>query len=419
MHWLICHTKRSEKNMTNYSHLCKEQRNTIEHLLNRNQNFTSIGDALKVDRTTISKEIKRNLIIRHGLYLPFNKHGIEKAQNNCELLQKPPYVCNGCKCKNSCIKMHLYYNAKEAQKHYEGTLKTSREGVDITSEEVAIIEKNIVPLIKNKHQSVNQVFINHPDILYFSKVTFYKYIDEKVISLTQFDLPRKIRYKKRKNKNKKINKRDTAILINRRYEDYERFVSDNKNAIIWQLDTVIGRITDSKVLMTFMLTNTNFMIIRLLDKKDINHVDDAFTKIKADLGAVLYKKYINTILTDNGIEFFDPVHMEIDFETGEKLTNVFYCHPNSPEEKPELEKNHEYIRYYLPKKTSFDNLTEKQVKLIEDNINNVPREILGNKTPYELTKDKYPEVVQKLKSQYIQPDDVNLSPELLKGENHE
>ena len=43
---------------TNYCHLSKEQRNNIEHLLNKSFNFTDIGEVLKVDRTTISKEVK-------------------------------------------------------------------------------------------------------------------------------------------------------------------------------------------------------------------------------------------------------------------------------------------------------------------------------------------------------------------------
>lgn len=129
---------------------------------------------------------------------------------------------------------------------------------------------------------------------------------------------------------------------------------------------------------------------------------------------------VNVILTDNGIEFYDPIHMEIDFDTGEKLCSVYYCHPNSPEEKAELEKNHEYIRYVLPKKVSFQNLTEQNVRKLEDNINNIPRDILGNKTPYDLTKKKYPELIKKLNSKYIKPDDVTLnSNNILGGDNYE
>ena len=284
---------------TNYCHLSKEQRNNIEHLLNKSFNFTDIGEVLKVDRTTISKEVRRNRYLKNSIFSPHSEKGIKRAIKACDKLSKPPYCCNSCKLRNSCILSHLYYNAKEAQRYSDKILTESRQGVDITQEEIYIINKNIVPLIKNKNQSVNQVFINHPDILYFSKTTFYKYVNEKVILLSNFDLPRKVKYKKRKKKNKN-NKRDYSILNGRRYEDYLDVIKNNSKLKTWQLDTVIGKSTDKKCLMTFMLVETNFMLIRLLDKKDIENINKEFTLLKENLGIDLYKKYIEIILTDNG-----------------------------------------------------------------------------------------------------------------------
>ena len=277
-------------------------------------------------------------------------------------------------------------------------------------------------MIKNKKQSVNQVYNNHPDILPFTKTTFYTYVNNGVINLSNLDLPRKVKYKKRKKTEEKNYKKDISILINRTYEDYVIRLDKNKDKRlnIWQLDTVIGLRSDQKCLLTFLFVETNFMIIRLLDKKDIYNVDEEFTKIKNSLGSELYKEVIDIVLTDNGIEFYDPIHIEYDLDTGEKLCSVYYCHPNSPEEKPEIEKNHEYIRYVLQKKSSFENLTKEDVKLLEDNINNIPRDILGGKTPYELTKEKYPELIKRIESNYIAPDDVTLNKKyIIRGENHE
>lgn len=405
--------------MANYNHLCKEQRNNIENLINKGFNFTYIADAIKTDRTTISKEIRRNRYVKSYLFLPYSETGKKRAIKNCEALSKPPYCCNNCKFKNSCTKIHLYYNAKIAQEHYEDILVKTRQGLDITNEEIELINKNIVPLIKNQKQSVNQVYINHPDILYFSKTTFYKYVNDGVISLTNLDLPRKVKYKKRNKRKNKSNKRDISLLKGRTFEDYETAINQNPKLIQWQLDTVIGIITDKKCLMTFILVETNFMIIRLLDKKDVENVNQTFTMLKEQLGVELYQQVIDIILTDNGIEFYDPIHMEYNLNTGEKLCSVYYCHPNSPEEKPELEKNHEYIRVVLPKKTSFKNLTKQQVKNLEDNINNIPRDIFGGKTPYELTKEKYPELIKKLNSRYIAPDDVTLNTKDILGDSNE
>ena len=403
---------------TNYVHLSKEKRSSIEYLINQGFNFTYISNSINVDRTTISKEIRRNRYIKNSLFSDYSETGIKRAINSCEKLSKPPYCCNNCKNKNFCSKYHLYYNATKAHNHYLDSLSETRKGLDISKEEIDQINKNIIPLIKNKKQSVNQVFMNHPDILYMSKPTFYKYVDLGVIGLSNLDLPKKVKYKKRKSNKKKKYKKELALSIGRTYEDYIIRINNEKKLKIWQLDTVIGKKSDNKVLMTFLLVETNFMVIRLLDKKNVECVNKEFTKLKNDLGE-LYSKFINVILTDNGTEFFDPIHMEYDLETGEKLLSVYYCHPNSPEEKPELECNHKYIRYYLPKKTSFESLTIEQVKEIEDNINNIPRDIFGGKTPYELTNELYPELVELLNSKSIAPDDVTLNSKDILGDNNE
>ena len=49
----------------------------------------------------------------------------------------------------------------------------ARIGIRLSQEEIYNINNIITPLIKEQHQSINHVFINNPDLLYFSKPTFY------------------------------------------------------------------------------------------------------------------------------------------------------------------------------------------------------------------------------------------------------
>ncbi|HIU11536.1 MAG TPA: helix-turn-helix domain-containing protein, partial [Candidatus Onthocola stercorigallinarum] len=181
-----------------YKQLNKEQREVIQILINKKEDFTTIGNSINVDRTTISKEIRRNRYIKSSYYEPFDFNGINKAVNDCKILQHPPYVCNTCPLKNTCNKHKLYYDARIAHEHYEELKSYSRSGIDITPETIEEIENSIVPLIKDKHQSINQIYANHDDLIYFSKPTFYKYIDMGVFSLTNLDLPKKVKYKKRR-----------------------------------------------------------------------------------------------------------------------------------------------------------------------------------------------------------------------------
>ena len=78
--------------MTNYKQLSKEDRSNIEHLLNEGKTFTEIGEAINYDRTTISKEIRRNRYIKSSTFLPHSETGINKAINSCKRLSAPIVV---------------------------------------------------------------------------------------------------------------------------------------------------------------------------------------------------------------------------------------------------------------------------------------------------------------------------------------
>lgn len=401
--------------MTNYSHLTREQRNNIEYLLSINKSFSYIGSSINVDRTTISKEIRRNRYIKSSFYNEFDKKGINSAINNCDKLKKPPYVCNACPNKIYCTKHKLYYNARLAQKNSDTNLVEARSGIDITPEVIDQIENTIIPLIKLKKQSVNQVYANHKDILYFSKTTFYKYVNLGVLSLTNLDLPKKVKYKRRKANKDFDYKRKLALLKGRTYEDYLTFTTDHPKMNICEMDTVEGN-KGGKVFLTIIIRDTKFMFIRLMDNKNIACVNKEIDKLKDSLGIKLFSKIFRIVLTDNGSEFLDPVHIERDFNSGNKTCNVFYCKPYSSYQKPNIERNHEYIRRVFPKGVSFDNLTDEQTQNLETTINNIPRDKFDSKSPYDMTKEKYPLLIEKLNYQYIKPDDVSLNKKSILGD---
>ena len=395
--------------MTNYNQLTIEQRDIIQTLINQNKSFTYISNVISKNRRSISKEIIRNRYIKSNFYNPFDKKGISYALSRCKKLSFPPYVCNSCLKKNSCPLNHLYYNSNIAHNHYLDILSSSRKGIDTDPNTIDEIEHIIVPLIRDKKQSINQVFANHKDILSMSKVTFYNYVNNGVLSLSNIDLPKKVKYKKRKKSNRNNYKRDISILNNRKYEDYLDFIAKHPKMSIVQLDTVIGKTNNNKVLLTMYIVDTHFMLIFLIDKKDSIHVSDVFKKLKKNLTINLYRNVFRIILTDNGTEFFNPYEMEIDYETCKKVSNVFYCKPYSSWQKHEIEVNHEYIRRILPKGSDFSKLSKEDVDRLQNNINAIPRNSLNGKTPFDLTDKKYPELIKKLKCKYIKPDNVTLN----------
>lgn len=128
----------------------------------------------------------------------------------------------------------------------------------------------------------------------------------------------------------------------------------------------------------------------------------------------MYQKLFGLILTDRGAEFSKPQLFEMNCQTGEIRTNIFYCDSQMPSQKPHVENNHEFIRYIIQKKKSMKELTQEDLNLMFSHINSVPRKSLGGKTPYEAFEFFYgEETLDKLGIKKIEKDKVTLQPYLL------
>ena len=157
------------------------------------------------------------------------------------------------------------------------------------------------------------------------------------------------------------------------------------------------------------------MLIYLLPYKQSKYVTEVFNNIKILIGIDEFKRLFEVILTDNGTEFSDPESIETDMNTGEKVASLFYCDPSCSWQKGSIEKNHEYIRYILPKGTSFASLTQDDCNLMASHINSTPRISLNNHSPFDaallfLGNDN----IQKFNIKKIDTDDIDLSIRLLK-----
>lgn len=96
---------------------------------------------------------------------------------------------------------------------------------------------------------------------------------------------------------------------------------------------------------------------------------------------------------------------------------MFYCDPMASWQKGELEKNHEYIRYVIPKGTSLASFTQEDMNLLMNHINSTKRPSLHGRCPYETIDEddkNFLWLMKLLKMDTIPPDDVLLKPSLLK-----
>lgn len=157
------------------------------------------------------------------------------------------------------------------------------------------------------------------------------------------------------------------------------------------------------------------MLIFKLESQTTNEVTRIFEYLQEMLDYEIYKYLFQVILTENGHEFFDVNNIECIHSTGEYVTHLFFCDPHASRQKGMIEKNHEFIRYILPKGSSFKNINQEDCNLIMNNINSLCRDSLNGKSPYESMLFLYDEHILKvLDCYYIKPEDVILTNDLLK-----
>ena len=183
--------------MANYCHLSYEERKNIEDGLNEGKSINQISKEINRNHSTILREIDRNKVYsKPGNFNNFYSNNFDRDLS-CNKLSKSPYVCNGCKSRSGCRKERYTYYARKANDSYKILISSCRQGINISEEEVFNINKVISPLVK-KGQTINHLYINHPDILNFSKSSFYNYISDGIFEFRPIDLPRMVKYKKEK-----------------------------------------------------------------------------------------------------------------------------------------------------------------------------------------------------------------------------
>ena len=439
----------SKKIKGNGKHLTISDRIYIEQELMQRSSFRSIATNLCKDPSTISKEIKLHAAVApNGTYRypscyyckDFKKCrdtqflcvgcdrpicwacgiGRKLAKDckdynpfSCPKLYKPPYVCNGCENLQKCHESKKYYRAKQAHKAYEAALTETRSGINMTPDELQELNELISPLIL-KGQPLSHIFAVHGDEIPVCRRTLYNYLDQRVFQARNIDLPRRVRYKKRKKRSEPRKKNIQQTYRNKRTcVDFENFMKAHPDLDVVEMDTVKGSRDKGKCLLTLLFRSCSFMLVILLPDCTQHSVINAINNLCDTIGIRTFKKHFPVILTDNGSEFKNPWDIEKN-EAGTQRTYVFYCDPYVSNQKGRLEKNHEYIRYIIPKGRSMYKYTQKDISLMASHINSTARDSLNGATPFDLAEFLLDKRILMFNSQRkISSDNVCLKPSLI------
>ena len=415
------------KNPNINKHLTFEERCKIEEYINKGFRKYQIANELNKSQSTILREIRNNRLLKPRKIFnenPFNCIHLKDCKvctgkckyyetEKCNRRDKFIGACNNCPDIKKCKLDQYFYKAKFAHEKYRQTLVDARQGVNLNTSELFEIAHIICPLI-DKGQSLYTILNNHSEIK-LSVKTLYNYIEMGLFKdwgITNLSLKRKV---KRKIRSKKLKKRnEPANYTGTKYEDYLQFKEDNPDVPTTEMDTVYNN-QAGPYIQTFIFENTSLMIGILHTEKTVDSMTKALDLIQDKLTTEEYQKIFSLLLTDRGTEFAKPIQFEVNINTGEIRSKIFYCDAQMSSQKPHVENNHNFVREILPNGQSWTNLTQEKVNLVFSHINSTPRKSLGGKTPYEIFSFLYGKnILKKLNIQKIAKDEVNTTPRLLK-----
>lgn len=200
--------------------------------------------------------------------------------------------------------------------------------------------------------------------------SIYNYIHFKRPDLTTL-LPRQGRRIRRIHPRKRVIKKPKKAPKRRSILQRPSSATNRSRFGHWEADTVESHAGESRLVVAAE-RKSRLVKIRKLKKCNSRSFKDKIVSMFSSMP----KKAVRTFTFDRGAE--NALHHEIDQTLG---TTSFFCEPLHSWEKGTVENIIGIIRYFFPKNTNFDQVSNAQIAQLEKIINRRPRQILNYMTP--------------------------------------
>jgi len=301
-----------------YKQLTLEQRYQIKALLTAGYSIEHVANIIKVHRTTVYRELARNKYAK----------------------RYDPTIAS----QKAFIRRHYSKKKKRLTPEMSAFIRDKIKTYWSPEQIYGYCKKHGIDMVC--HESIYKYIENNKAI----GGSLYKYLRQG---------------KKRKRKYGSL-KRAQNIKNRVSIENRPKVVDTRIRIGDWEADLVIGK-NHKGALLTLVDRCSRYTLAKLLPNKTAAITKKAILELLEPL-----KDFSYTITFDNGSEF--AFH--------EKIANTlnikaFFAHPYSSWERGTNENTNGLIRQFIPKKSSFDGLTDGYVKKIVKNINLRPRKVLG------------------------------------------
>ena len=419
---------RKEVFMKQKKRLTVDDRINLQACIAKNLSWKETSKILKKNRSTIYRELKNYFTIhdaRHScihcvkydyckeigivVHQGINYECFEPAY--CSKLSHFPFVCNSCENKKKCNREKRYYDCINAENRSRENRVGTRKHKRVPKYDIETINEIVSPLIF-KGQSIHHIYETNPVLKTICcERTIRRLIYDRYLEAKAHDL---VRYSRFPHKKKRLVHDDHSLknierLFKRTYTDLQRYLKNHPEARVVQFDSVIGKREDKYAILTITFPKERFQFGLQILKSDPDSVYGKLHDLFSKLGYRKTKAIFPILLADNGIEF-NTFHNLEKFDI-----KVYFTNPYRSTDKAECERNHEFIRYIIPKSKTLDGLAQEDINLMFSHINSYIRESNQNKTPFELVKERFgSEFLELIGIKHVEPNDVVLKPKLLK-----
>lgn len=310
--------------MKGYPHLTYEQRCQIYALNKSGKSSRSIGQILGIHHSRVCRELRRNKGLRG-------------------------------------------YRYKQAQRLSE--VRKIRDNPKMTLELTSLIKEKL-QLQWSPQQISGWLKRNGHGSISHERIYQHIWQDKKQGG----DLYRNLR-RRGKKYNKRIHKNSGRGLIPGRVDIDERpaIVDEQSRIGDWELDTIIGA-GHKCAIVSMVERTTKFTRLRKVHNKSAREVTKSLVSALRP-----HKDKVLTLTSDNGKEFAGH------FKVSEKLDADFYfAKPYHSWERGLNEHTNGLVRQYFPKNTCFEAISDKDIRKVENLLNNRPRAVLHYRTPAEV-----------------------------------
>ena len=296
----------------------------------------------------------------------------------------------------------MVYSAEYAQN--DADLKSSVKGSEIKLGKDWALVKGISKLIKKDHYSPYAVLQHFnrtqwPSDTRICEKTLYNYISAgDITDITVKDL---LYQGKRQKPKGKPRRHSNAMNASRSIDKRPEEANNRSVAGHWEMDTVYsGKNCSPSCLLTLTERKTKTEIARKIPDRTAASVTAEIDKIERQIGSSAFRKLFLTITPDNGVEFSDAIGLERSVLCNRSRTQLFFAHPYASYERGTNENHNGIIRRFIPKGSDIGTEKKSYIREIQDWMNNLPRRILGGRSPLEALADelgagfKIPELVE-------------------------